>query len=64
MIAYGAKDWVVNKDPRLVEKTSPAGGLDCTNAIFGDPIVGTKKQCWCTKLAGKPMAKKMNAKAL
>ena len=63
VIAYGAPYWVAKIDSRLREKTSPERGLDCTNAIFGDPIYGTKKQCWCSKAASH-MAKKMTAKAL
>ena len=45
MIAYGALNWVEEADPRLVEKVSPVGGLDCTYTIFGD--FGTDKICWC-----------------
>jgi hypothetical protein len=27
-------------------KTISAGSTPCTNAVFGDPIPGTAKQCW------------------
>ena len=48
-IAYGAPSWVKSSDPRLVEKVAPEGGIACSNKIFGDPLPGSSKICWCKK---------------
>jgi hypothetical protein len=59
-IAYGIPKWMEGGNPNteVVVKESPNGGLSCTNAVFGDPIAGTEKMCWCANpVAGPPVKK-------
>ena len=37
-VRYGANDRYATRDAQ--------GGVDCSNGVFGDPIVGTVKSCW------------------
>ena len=49
-IGYGDPKWVKNgrkRNDKLVVKKSESGTLRCTNQVFTDPKVGTKKACWC-----------------
>merc|ERR1719272_305436 len=49
-IAYGAPNWMNDHFDKLVIKNSAVGGLKCSNGVFGDPIHGTVKDCWCSKI--------------
>ena len=49
-IGYGDPNWVKNgrkRNDKLVVKKNIGGTLRCTNGVFTDPKVGTKKACWC-----------------
>jgi hypothetical protein len=48
-ILYGEeKNGKINKDSNFTRKAADASGVtDCTNGIFGDPLPGVGKACFC-----------------
>jgi PKD repeat protein len=51
----GAKDVAYGADGRFTYKTNITDGIDCTNAVFGDPIPGVYKACY-TRPSAPPTA--------
>lgn len=52
----GSKDVAYGANGQFVYRSGITGGVDCNNAVFGDPISGVAKACYTRDQPPKPVA--------